>query len=1339
LEYKVPQKLHNLYLRTIEASLKKLWNGSLRTTHALLSSIPTIKPRFNIPQIIYTKVFACLFLSLVCAGGQSTGKSNLNIASITNISQLLQLDRGNNSLGLPVQMKICVTYADLQWNILFIHDESSGFCISHPGIANEPVAGDCFELSGVTTKGEFSTLISQISLRPLGKHDFPPPIPIEEKDLLSDAISSRWVSLVCVVRDISRQDERLKVEFLKGQHRLISYVRRGPDPQTDVDAWVGAQVNVRGVYANRYKNNQIASAGLFIPDLTHLAIIKPPPVMDLENYPITPIRNVLQEKIFGEKATRIRIQGAVIGTQGSRFTLADASGNIIVHSYSNRIRSLNDKFDVWAYPALENNRIILEDAVYRPIPKQNETDDIVSAPDFPPNIILTNVQSIRDLSPSEAAKKYPVRLVGVATHVDSGWHSFFLQDDSGALYVQGWLDGLELGDKVSVSGITEPGGAARMVIGSDILKLGHDKLPSPYKIGLKDLMNERYECAFVELDGVVCSVDDDPARAILRLANPEGRFTAMVQGIGEGQSLRRLVNSHVQVRGVCTLQMNNRNQIEGVQVRIAKFDNITTLLPSPSDVFSLVPTPIGAASSTDLILLGLQQIRLRGRVTLVNSKQTFTLQDATGAILVHARNANSFQVGDALDVIGFLDSNGSSVSIEQADFRQDPNPEPVSPKKIVGANFLLKEIKDREWVELEGRLIYDAGGSILTPLTVELGSTVITARFVSNQRAGRIPYWRANSILRLSGVVSLSFDDRSAVQSFILQLRSPSDIVLINAPPRWKPHHYGILFSGIGVVVLAGLAWVYLLRRRVREQTEQIRSRFEAEAALEKRLALVWENSAEGMRITDGQGLVIKVNEAYCRMVGKSRVELENQPFTISYKEDQRGHILESYQKMFLSRQISPLRESHVTLWDGREAWFEYINALFEQPGFPPTILCQFRDVTARKRAEIDKENLQNQLIQAQKMESVGRLAGGVAHDFNNMLQVILGNLSMAIEQVTPDLPIYQDLVEIQKAAQRSAEITRQLLAFARKQTVRPRNIDLNDAISNTLKMLHRLIGENIHLSWIPGKYSGLVNIDPVQLDQILANLIVNARDALTQNGKITIETSNCTLDQEFANAHTECVPGNYVLLSVSDNGRGMSQETKNHLFEPFYTTKDVGQGTGLGLATVYGIVKQNNGFIDVYSEPGLGSVFKIFLPLVDGQHISESEMDDQRSLHGTETLLLVEDEESVLNLGMRILTKFGYTVLTALTPYEALVLVGQYPDPIHLLITDVVMPGINGRELERQIRALKPGIRSLYTSGYTADVIAHHGMVDDNIHFVQKPFASEILAKKVRSILDDN
>ncbi|MFH0784391.1 MAG: PAS domain S-box protein [Pseudomonadota bacterium] len=424
---------------------------------------------------------------------------------------------------------------------------------------------------------------------------------------------------------------------------------------------------------------------------------------------------------------------------------------------------------------------------------------------------------------------------------------------------------------------------------------------------------------------------------------------------------------------------------------------------------------------------------------------------------------------------------------------------------------------------------------------------------------------------------------------------------------------------------------------------------------------------------------------------------------------------------------------------DGSYKWISVIGhaVKWDKENKPSRLIGVRIDVTERKLAEEENKNLQAQLQQAQKMEAVGLLAGGVAHDFNNMLGVILGHTEMAMEETDPAQPIFADLTEIRKAAERSADITRQLLAFARKQTVTPKVIDLNETIEGMLKMLRRLIGENINLAWLPGIGLWPIRMDPSQIDQILANLCVNARAAIAGVGKITIETENNPISESYCDVHPGFVVGEYVRISVSDNGCGMERKTMNHIFEPFFTTKGVGEGTGLGLATVYGAIKQNGGFINAYSEPGQGTTFKIFLPRYVGATGQLKKKDPEKSIiGGHETILLVEDEPTVKKMTAMMLENLGYTVKSADTPSEAIGIFEEFSEKIDLLFTDIIMPEMNGWDLAERLLAKQSKIKCLFMSGYTANVISSQGMLEGKMHFIQKPFSREALAGKIREAL---
>jgi PAS domain S-box-containing protein len=541
---------------------------------------------------------------------------------------------------------------------------------------------------------------------------------------------------------------------------------------------------------------------------------------------------------------------------------------------------------------------------------------------------------------------------------------------------------------------------------------------------------------------------------------------------------------------------------------------------------------------------------------------------------------------------------------------------------------------------------------------------------------------------------------------------------------RWEMHPWRDSVGAIGGIVIF---------------TEDITERMRAVMALresEERFRSLIEAAPEAVFVQCADTFRY-VNQAMVKLMKAERAEeLLGKPFLESIAPEFHEVIRARIQSQRETGIPAPPMEQEFLCLDGTLVPVETTAVSIRFEGEEGHLVF-VRDITRRRKAEKERTNLEVQLQQAQKMESVGRLAGGVAHDFNNLLMGIMGYTELCQHVLGRESPASAYLDEILDAAERSAGITRQLLAFARKQAIAPVLIDLNEHVEATLKLLRRLLGEEIDLAWMPRTQDARVNMDPSQLDQILANLAVNARDAIAGVGKLTVETGNVTFDAAYCAEHEGATPGDYVMLAVSDSGCGMDQETLDHIFEPFFTTKPVGKGTGLGLATIYGIVKQNDGYIDVRSEPGDGTTFRIYLPHYDQDSGGvKGDAGSHELPGGSETILLVEDEQSVRSATGLLLQSFGYNVLSAATPEEALRLAADHPGAIHLLITDVIMPGMNGRDLATKLSEMQPGLLCLYVSGYTADVIAHHGILEEGIHFLPKPFAREALANKVHEVL---
>ncbi len=539
------------------------------------------------------------------------------------------------------------------------------------------------------------------------------------------------------------------------------------------------------------------------------------------------------------------------------------------------------------------------------------------------------------------------------------------------------------------------------------------------------------------------------------------------------------------------------------------------------------------------------------------------------------------------------------------------------------------------------------------------------------------------------------------------------------------------------IQAINGLAFAYIVKpfemsHLLMTVEQAVRKQRLAQALLDsdERYRFVTENIADAVFLLELDGRIALGNHRAETITGYAQAELVGRAFFSLLPEAGAREARARLSDVRAGVKVSPFFEVELIQKDGARVLIEVHVTSVLKDGQPVARLGVARDITERRY-------LEDQLRQAQKMEGIGRLAAGVAHDFNNLLTAIGGRCYLVLNALTSENPIRREIEIIQDAAERAAKLTHQLLAFSRKQILDPCVLDLNATVTGIEPLLRRMIREDIEIATALDSAAGRVKADAGQIEQVLLNLAVNASDAMPNGGWLTLATGNVTLDEAYARTHAEVEPGPYVMLSVSDTGHGMTAEVQAHIFEPFFTTKEVGKGTGLGLATVYGIAKQSGGHITVYSEPGHGAVFKLYLPRVEeAPGTAEPARPTEITRRGSETVLLVEDDEPLRTLAREILSIQGYTVLDATSPSEALRLADAHPGPIHLLLTDVVMPQMNGRQVADHLLAARPGLKVLFMSGYTDAAIVEHGVLEPGTHFLQKPFTPDGLSRKVREAL---
>ena len=1233
--------------------------------------------------------------------------------------------------GLEVRLRGVVTYYDPGAGILAIQDNSGGIFI-RPSWERLPVqAGEEVEVLGAVVAGRSRSIIVARELKAGAKAALPqnPTSPLHTID--PSRQDGQWVETQGEVRAVGEDAGRIRLKIAAEGRQLTVVVLNLL--QQDQQHLLGATIRVGGVLANG--GGLGAAAGqteLLVPSLAQLVVAESGPEDPFASS-LVPIGSVPGMAASPGQSRRVKVRARVLRYQPWEWIeVADGTGELRALTRQAAQISTNTWLEIVGFPAKETNQAVLEDALIRRI-GVFEAGAGTNTAGLPQ---LVSVTRIRELPVAEAARGYPVRLRGVVTYYDRDWGNLFFEGATEGIYVETQNQPLDLnpGQLVVLHGRTAPGEFAPVVSGPWFEIQGSAPMPSPKPATFEEMMSGKFDSQWIETVGVVHSITSDSSHLFLTVASGAGEYQVLIPSWQNKALPTEWMDAEVRLQAACGSLFNGLRQLTGIQLFVPEAAYVTVLHPAKTEPSSQPPEPIASLLQFRHTDDPRHWVHIRGVVTLQRRNGTFFVQDHTGGVLAQPETPVEVRAGEEVDLAGFPTLGAYTPVLRHARvWNRGPGQIPA-PVRIAGketlANLAASGRRDSQLVSLQGRIFDLNMGVADETLILQDEDSLFQAVLEGQDGARPLSALRRGAVVEVTGVCSFEVDESRNPVGFHIQLRSPGDVRVLKAAPWWTLRHTLLLSGALGSAILGAVAWAMALQRRVERQTRLIRQRLENEASLERRFHALIEHAADQLFVHDSTGKLLIVNEQSCTSLMYTREELLRLNITDVQEVADSHPPIRRWQTMAPGETLN-LAGFHKRK-DGSRFPVEVRVGVFEENG-QRTFLAVARDVTER-------QNLESQLRQAQKMESIGQLAGGIAHDFNNILTVIQGHgslLELAGRLEGEDLDAAR---QISDAARRAAHLTRQLLAFGRRHMLQLGDLDLNSVVSSLSNMLQRVIGEDVALEVQCAAGLPMVRADNGMMEQVLVNLAVNARDAMPKGGKMVVKTVALTITAEAVQQSPEAVLGPAVCLEVSDTGCGIPPDLLPRIFEPFFTTKEVGKGTGLGLATVYGIVKQHRGWIRVSSQVNQGTTFQIFLPaLAQSKPVPIKAIEPPAAAHGRqESILVVEDETALRDLVVRVLSRQGYRVHAAGSAAEAKGVWRARHEEFDLLVTDILMPGgMTGRELADALQQEKPGLEVIFTSGYSTAVVGRDFELLEGINFLQKPYPPQVLVNLVRQCLD--
>ena len=1280
------------------------------------------------PRVCHVACFAIVVLLLTFSG--DIGKTDLASAQerqpfLTNAESVRMLSDSGAKLGYSVQLQGVVTYYDPDWPILYIQDESSGIYVELEKQDYSVKPGQLVEIEGISSPGSFLPVVSKASLKTLSakwpfsiRH-----LSLDNLDIRQD--DSQWMQIKGIVHNTYQDGHYTILETYDGKNKVQIRIRELS--QTAASHLIDAVIQVRGVLAV-ITNSAHHPIGLelWVPEESRISVLKPP-IEDTNQLPVTTVASIKKGWSGNPPVHRIRIQGTVMPSyKEGTLLVRDISGVIEAQTLFSRPIAPGDEVDLIGFADLDSPRPRIINAYYLRIKalaiESKEEEGLPT---------LKDINLIRKLSAAEAGRGYPVQVKGVITYHNPQLSMTFIQNGNDAIYLQS-LDPalvLEEGKEYEVKGFSAPGDFAPIITKPIFRMIGPAPLPPLQTVTLEQLSTGQYDCLRVEVTGIVRSIRQVGNRWCLEMFNEGKGIEVWLPNLTASANIHSMQDAKITAQGICSIQISTWGSITGFRLNVPSMDGIHVLEQAKSDPFS---APL--RSIRDVFRYSKQaeeghRIRIQGVLLHQRPGVALYIRDATGSITIpisHTLPANS---SDLLTVSGYPAPGKFAPSLEHALVKRlSTSPQP-SPHVLPDAQALYNNFHG-DLVQIRAKLIdqwhtVDGQNYLLQDLPENNGT--FEALLESSSYGTNLPELRNGSELELTGIYLLR-EKATQKFGFHLLLRTPKDIHILKSAPWWTLKHTYWVLGVLFVLILLASAWATMLKRRVNRQTRIIRNQIEAEAALEKKYQELFEKSNDIVFTCDHIGTLKSVNPAGERILGYSTQELKE----LDPKQLLDPSSLPKISAWIKRRQGStdcPNLECELIAKDGHSVLVEVNGDMLYSNGELTGAQGIARDITERKQAEEALRQSEEKLRQGQKLEAIGKLAGGIAHDFNNILAAILGYAELSTSEVSPQHPVKNHLEQIMKAGKRARDVVQQILAFSRKLDHERRPVYLQTILDEALNLLRATLPATIEIATEIDPECRPVLADSTQMHQVILNLATNASQAMKEKGgllRIVLEPVWPT--GSLYNHLPELPSGKYIRLSVSDTGPGIPAAIQKQIFEPYFTTKSIGEGSGLGLSVVHGIVKSHGGSIMVQSEDGQGACIRIYLPCCE-ELSDKPPIPKQEILKGRGRIMLIDDEEALVNLGRRSLEKLGYHVTGETSSVRALKKFSDDPQLYDLVVTDQTMPQLTGISLARELWKIRPGLPVIISTGYSEQLTSDTASGMGFYTFLNKPYTSAELA----------